>query len=192
MNCEAQLETQSQQNNKSLKSQLSRPQYCIYIPHDQEMTLTNAKTHTQRTCKDHMISQSLKHKPQILCMLLSTTRIHKNVINEHNNKIVQIGSKHTVHQIHECNWGISHPKNQHQKHIMTIMGPKSCLQDILSPNPLLMITEPQINFRKHGYTLKMVKQIINTRHRVMILHCHLNKLPIIDTHTYVAMFLLHK
>lgn len=104
-----------------------------------------------------MISQSLDHNPQMLHMLLSTPRIHKDAIDGHNQLGIQKRPEHIIHQIHEHCWGIGQPKRCHLELIMAIMSPKGYLWDFLSPNPQLMVTVPQVNLREHCHSLKLVK-----------------------------------
>ena len=42
----------------------------------------------------------------MLLVLFLRLREHKNVINEDNNKLVQILHKDFIHEIHEVSWGI--------------------------------------------------------------------------------------
>jgi hypothetical protein len=55
--------------------------------------LTHAKLHIQL-----MVSHLLKHDLEMLFMFFCTLRVHKDVVNEHHNKLVQLFHEHRVHE----------------------------------------------------------------------------------------------
>ncbi|BAU03550.1 hypothetical protein VIGAN_UM151100 [Vigna angularis var. angularis] len=63
-------------------------------------------------------------------MLFSTFGIYENVINKHNDKLIQAGSKYPIHIIHKNCRSICNSKWHHHILIMPIARPKSCLLHI--------------------------------------------------------------
>ena len=53
-----------------------------------------------------MISKSLKYNSEMVCMIVFTTRVNKNVIYEEYDEHVQVLLEQMVHQVHESFWGI--------------------------------------------------------------------------------------
>lgn len=50
--------------------------------------------------------QNLLYSPQILPMLFYSLRVHKDVVDEHNHKIVQVRFEHAVHQVYKSSRSI--------------------------------------------------------------------------------------
>ena len=86
-----------------------------------------------------MLPQGLCHHPQMINMFLPILRIDKDVIYEHHNKLIQIGSEDPIHKIHESCEGIGEAKQHYCKLIMTILGPKHCVGDVFRFNPKMMV-----------------------------------------------------
>ena len=57
-----------------------------------------------------MISESLKHYSEIVCMIVLTAGIDQNIIYENYDEHFQVLLEHTIHQVHESSWGIGETK----------------------------------------------------------------------------------
>src|SRR5262249_61246094 len=82
-------------------------------------------------------SQSLQNNLQMLSVRSLIRRIHKHVINKHNDELIQVWSEYPVHQIHKDNRGIRQTKEHHQEIVMSIHGQKSSLLNIFFNNTSL-------------------------------------------------------
>jgi hypothetical protein len=74
-----------------------------------------------------MITESLKYNAEMLFMLFLTLRKDQDVINEDNDKLVQLFYKNRVHQLHEVSGGIGQSKRHHQILVKTASGGESSL-----------------------------------------------------------------
>ncbi|KAK4731539.1 hypothetical protein R3W88_024527 [Solanum pinnatisectum] len=115
-------------------------------------------------------------------MIILTSLIDQNIINEHNYEHIKVLSKHPIHQIHRRCWSINQSKRHYQKLIMTIPNSKSHFWNITIIHPQLVITRPKINLREITCSLKLVNQIIYPWKRLLILNGHLVQLTIVNTH----------
>src|SRR3954462_12672170 len=80
-------------------------------------------------------------------MLFLRLREDKNVINEDNNKLVQIFHEDLIHEIHEVSWGIGQSKGHDRALIQAISGYKCRLQNILGSDSALW--GPRLISRDH-------------------------------------------
>ena len=53
-----------------------------------------------------MISKSLKYDSEMVCIIMFTVGINKDVIYEDYDEHVQVLLEHIVHQVHKGCWGI--------------------------------------------------------------------------------------
>ena len=58
-----------------------------------------------------MLSQSLKKDFHVSGMLFSGLGINQDVINTYHNKLIQIWSKESIHEIHKRRWCNHHPND---------------------------------------------------------------------------------
>lgn len=65
-------------------------------------------------------------------------------------------------------------------------------RNVFSPNPQLVITRPQVDLRKTSCTLKLVKQIVDSRHSILVLDGDTIKLTIVDAQAKRSILLLSK
>ena len=56
----------------------------------------------------------------------------------------------------------------------------------------LIVTIPQVNLGKHLCSSHLIKEVIKTRKRILVLHSDFVQLPIINTQPECTIFLLHK
>jgi hypothetical protein len=102
-------------------------------------------------------------------MLFLGSRINQNIVNEHKVELVQILDKNVVHQTHKGGWCIGKPKRHHDKLIVSTSPYKSCFMDIFILNCNMMVSIPQVYFRKYCSSFKLIKKIINSRKWVFII-----------------------
>ncbi|MFS7902856.1 hypothetical protein Hanom_Chr01g00016251 [Helianthus anomalus] len=50
----------------------------------------------------------------MLLVFLLTLRIDQDIVDEHNNELIQVRLAHSVHEIHEDRWCICQPKWHNQ------------------------------------------------------------------------------
>ncbi|KAK4729652.1 hypothetical protein R3W88_022640 [Solanum pinnatisectum] len=143
-------------------------------------------------CNKLLVLRNLQHNPQMVHMLILTSRIDQNIINKHNYKHIKVLSKHPIHQVCECHRSFSQPKRHYQKLIMTISSSKSHLRNVIFFHPKLVITRLKINLREITFPLKLVKQVIYSWKRILILNSHLVQLTIINAHMKRPIFLSNK
>ena len=75
---------------------------------------------------------------------------------------------------------------------MPVSTVKYYLVHILITDPELIISEPQIYLPEHAGSLKLVKQVINARQRIFVLHTDTVQHSVIDAHPQAAILLLDK
>ena len=75
---------------------------------------------------------------------------------------------------------------------MTIPSPKSCLRDILLPNPQLVVPRSQVNLGEKTGPSKLVKQVINAGKWILILYRHLIQFSVIYTKSKGSVSFLGK
>ena len=128
----------------------------------------------------------------MLFMLFLILRINKNVIKENKNKLVKISAEDTIHKAHKCSWCIYETKWYHYKLIMSISCFEGCLMNVFILDSYLMVTKPQVKLGKYLSSSHLIKEIINPRKRVFILHCDFVQLSVINTQPKCTIFLLYK
>src|SRR6266498_3168596 len=97
----------------------------------------------------------------MLFMLFFRLGEDKYVINEDNDKLVQILHEHFIHEIHKIGRRIGQPKRHDCILIQTIPTNKSSFGYVRSPNLQLMVTRPEINLREEKSSSQLVKQTLN-------------------------------
>jgi hypothetical protein len=96
-----------------------------------------------------MVSQLLKHDSEMLFMFFRTLRIYKYVVDEDNNKLVQLRHDYRVHEMHEVCRCIHQPKRHDKILIKPVSHRESHLGDIFDTNFSLMIARAEINLGEH-------------------------------------------
>ena len=95
-----------------------------------------------------MLSKALENYVKVLSMLFFILGIYENVVNENHDKLIQLGHKHRVHEVHKMRWGTCQPKRHNQILIEPISGREGRFGNILSSDLDLMIAGAEINFRE--------------------------------------------
>ena len=123
-----------------------------------------------------MVFKCLENNPQMILMLLLRLGVDQDVVNKYHNKLIQIGLKYPMHQIHECRWSICQSKKHQCELEMPIPRTKCCLRDINLLNSLLIITGVKIYLGVDSRPFHMIKQVINPRQWIPILDRYLVQL----------------
>ena len=92
-----------------------------------------------------MISKRLKYKTKIMLMLCLGTRVDENIVDKHDNELVQEWTEDPVHQIHEHGGGISQTEWHDKELKRPISSQESGLGDITISDPKLIIARSKIN-----------------------------------------------
>ena len=116
----------------------------------------------------------------MLDMLFLIFIIYQYVINEKNNKLIQMQTQHTIHQAHKCSWSIGQTKWNYNKLIMPMFGLESCLVNFLLFDPYLVLFGSQVNLREHCFSLQLIKQLINPQQWIPILNGHFVQFPVFN------------
>ena len=94
--------------------------------------------------------------------------------------------------IRKCSWCIGGTKWHHYKLIMSIPCPKGYLMNVLILDSHLMVTRPEVNLGKYLCSSHFIKEVINRRKRIFILHSDCVQLSLINTQLECTIFLLYK
>ena len=84
------------------------------------------------------------------------------------------------------------PNGNHYKLIMPIPCPEGCLMNVFILDSYLMVTRPQVNLGKYLCSPHLIKEVIDPRERIFILHSNLVQLFVINTQLECTIFLLYK
>ncbi|GJV24854.1 hypothetical protein Tco_1377549 [Tanacetum coccineum] len=103
-------------------------------------------------------------------MLLSALGIDQNIIDEHDHESIQIRFAHPIHQIHEYCRCVSQPKRHYLELVVTIAIPKCSLWNVFLMNSKLVITRSQVDIRVDSRPLELIKQVVDSRKWVLVLH----------------------
>ena len=158
----------------------------------QKPHLNKPKLALTELCVQLMVSQKLQDDPQMILMLLLKLRVYQNVIHEDCYKLIQIGLKYPMHEVHECCWGIRQPEGNHRELKVPISRPERCLRDICLPNPHLMVTNAKVYLEVDSRSSQLIKQVINPRQWVLILDRNPVQLSIVNAQSKGPVFLLCK
>ena len=100
--------------------------------------------------------------------------------------------KNNVHKAHKCSWCICETKWYHYKLIMSIPCSKGCHMNVFILYSHLMVTRPQVNLGKYLLSSHLVKDVMNPRKKIFILHSDFVQLSVINTQPECTIFLFHK
>ena len=65
---------------------------------------------------------------------------------------------------------------------MPLPSMESHFRDVFIPNLQLVITKPQINFKKYRCSLELIEKVLNPGQWVLVLYSYLIELLIINAH----------
>ena len=116
-----------------------------------------------------MLLQQLKDHSQVHDMIIQGSTINQYIIEEHNDKFLEVFMKDSIHKRLKQSKGIFQLKWHHQVLKVARMGSKCSLKLLSSLHSKLVISNAQSQHRIHRRTLEFIKEIINQRNWEAIL-----------------------
>jgi hypothetical protein len=117
----------------------------------------------------------------MLHMLFFTPGIDQDVINEDNEKLVQLQYEYGVHQVHEMCRSIGESKQHTKILIQPVPGGESGLRNVFRVDRELMITRTKINLGKDFYTGKLIEQNVDAGQWIFVLDRDGIQRPVVNT-----------
>jgi hypothetical protein len=108
-----------------------------------------------------MVLKSLQNNTEILHMLFFALGIDQDIVNEDNDKLVQLRHEHGVHQVHEMCRSIGEPKRHNKILIQPIPGGEDGLRNVFRVDFDLVITRMKIDLGKYFCTGKLIKKNVD-------------------------------
>jgi hypothetical protein len=108
-----------------------------------------------------MVPKSLQNNVEMSRMLFFTLGIDQNVVNEDNDKLIQLRHKYRVHQVHEMCRSIGEPKRHNQILIQLVPGGESDLRNVFQADLDLMITRTKVDLGKEFCTGKLIENNVD-------------------------------
>ncbi|PHT70117.1 hypothetical protein T459_25221 [Capsicum annuum] len=102
-------------------------------------------------------------------MITLTVGIDQNVIYEDNDEHIQVLLEHAVHQVHKSCRGIGKTKGYNWEFKVTIPSTESYFWNVTFSDSELVIARSEFYLREIAGTLKLVKQVIDSRKRILVL-----------------------
>ncbi|PHT38313.1 hypothetical protein CQW23_21886 [Capsicum baccatum] len=139
-----------------------------------------------------MILESLKYNSEMVNMITLTAEIDKDVIYEDYDEHVQVLLEHTIHQVHECCWGIVKTKERDQEFKVNIPSTGSYFWNVTFSDSKLIVARSEFYFLEIARTLKLVKQVIDSAKWMLAFDCEFVELVVINSHSERTIFLSQK
>jgi hypothetical protein len=102
-------------------------------------------------------------------MLFFTLEIDQDIIDEDNDKLIQLRHEYGVHQVHKICRSISEPKRHNQILIQPVPGGESGLRNVFRADLDLMITRMKVNLVKDFYTSKFIKKNVDVGKQIFVI-----------------------
>ena len=67
-----------------------------------------------------MLAEFLQHKPQVLLMFFIGLGVDEDVINKHDDELIQVLHENQIHEVHEVYWCISQSEGHNNILVQTI------------------------------------------------------------------------
>jgi hypothetical protein len=128
-----------------------------------------------------MVSKSLQNNTEMPHMLFFTLRIDQDVVNEDNDKLVQLRHEYRVHQVHEMCRNIGESKWHNKILIQPVPGGETGLRNIFWADLDLMITRMKIDLGKDFCTGKLIKKNIDVGQCILVLDSDGIQRPVVNT-----------
>src|SRR4051812_29822340 len=87
--------------------------------------------------------------------------VYQDIIQINHDKLVEVFHEYIVHQSRKGGWGICQAKGHDGVLVRTIASNKGGLRNVLITDSDLVITQPQVEFRNHLCSGKLIIQIID-------------------------------
>jgi hypothetical protein len=107
--------------------------------------------------------------------------IDQDVINEDNNKLVQLQHEYGVHQVHEMCRSIGEPKRHNQILIQPVPGGESSLRNVFQADFDLVITRTKIDRGKDFCTDKLIEKNVDAGQWIFVLDSVGIQRPVVNT-----------
>jgi hypothetical protein len=86
---------------------------------------------------------------KVFLMFFHTLRVHQNVINVNNDRLVWLWHEHRVYEVHELCQCVGQPKSHYLILIEAVSSGEGYLRYIFGTNLDLMISRVEINLGEH-------------------------------------------
>jgi hypothetical protein len=116
-----------------------------------------------------MVPKSLQNNAEMPRMLFFTFGIDQDVVNEDNDKLMQLRHEYEVHQAHEMCGSIGESKRHNQVLVQSIPGREGSLRDIFRTDLDLIITQTEIDLGKDPCTGKLIKENVDAGQCILVL-----------------------
>jgi hypothetical protein len=116
-----------------------------------------------------MVPKSLQNNAEMSRMLFFTLGIDQDVVNEDNDKLVQLRHEYGVHQVHEMCRIIGEPNRHNQILIQPVPSGESGLSNVFWADLDLMITQTKVDLEKDFCTGKLIKKSVDAGQWIFVL-----------------------
>jgi hypothetical protein len=116
-----------------------------------------------------MVLKSLQNNAEMPHVIFFALGIDQDVINEDNDKLVQLWHEYRVHQVHEICRSIGEPKRHNQILIQPVPGGESGLRNVFRVDFDLVITRTKIDLGKDFCTDKLIEKNVDVRQWIFVL-----------------------
>ena len=101
-----------------------------------------------------MIPESLQNNAEVFGVLLLGLGVDKDVVNEHNYKLIQLWHEHGIHQIHEVGSSIGETKRHDKIFKKTTSRGESSLWNVFGSDLYLVITGSEVNLGEYQFEVE--------------------------------------
>src|SRR4051812_24376350 len=158
----------------------------------EEFHLCEPKLTLRELRVETMVSQQLQNYVKMLLVLSLRTEIDKNVVYKNDHKLTKIRLADPMHQVHEYCRCVGQTKRHDPELKLTVSSPECSFRNVGLSHPQLMIARPKIDLRETSRTTQLIEQVIDARHRILVLHCNCVQPSVINTQSECAVLLLHE
>jgi hypothetical protein len=128
-----------------------------------------------------MVPKSLQNNAEMLRMLFFALGIDQDIVNEDNDKLVQLQHKYGVHQVHEMCRSIGEPKRHNLILIQPIPGGESGLRNVFRADLDLVITRTKTDLEKDFSIGKLVEKNVDAGQWIFVLDGDDIQRPVVNT-----------
>jgi hypothetical protein len=127
-----------------------------------------------------MVPNSLQNDVEMPRMLFFILGVDQDVVNEDNDKLVQLRHEYRVHQIHEMCRSIGDSKRHNQILVQSVPCGEGSLRNVFRTDLDLVITRTEIDLGKDFCTGKLIKENIDAGQWILVLDCDGIQRPVIN------------
>jgi hypothetical protein len=143
-------------------------------------TSFNQKAHLLNLA-ELMVPKSLQNNVEMLHMLFFALGIVQDVINEDDDKLVQLQHEYGVHQVYEMCRSIGESKRHNKILIQPIPGEESGLRNVFRIDLDFMITRMKIDLGKEFCTDKLIENNVDVGQWIFVLDSDNIQRPVVHT-----------